>query len=134
MVGCICRRCLISWDEKLMRRGRRILLLCDNCPSHVAVSCLSNIKVVFLPPNTTSILQPCDQGIIQAIKRITGQSYWPNNLHFWKSIHPRQLFPVPPPHRFSQEFLPLRCKESSFRALCSGLANVVVFVSLSLFS
>ena len=39
----------------------------DNCAAHPDVQ-LSNVKLVFLPPNTTSRLQPCDAGIIAAMK------------------------------------------------------------------
>jgi hypothetical protein len=49
---------------------RRILLIIHNCSSHNCVPRhLEHVKVLFLPPNTTSILQPLDQGIIHAVKR-----------------------------------------------------------------
>jgi hypothetical protein len=48
----------------------KILLLLDNTPSHPpALEDLSdNIKIVFLLPNTTSLLQPMDQGVIKTFK------------------------------------------------------------------
>lgn len=48
----------------------KILLIVDNAPSHPAylADISNNIKIVFLPPNTTSLIQPCDQGIISTFK------------------------------------------------------------------
>lgn len=37
----------------------------DNCPAHPAVTNLKCIKLVFLPPNVTSVVQPMDQGVIR---------------------------------------------------------------------
>ena len=60
-----------NWLEKLNNRmkaeSRSILLFIDNCTAHPDVV-QSNVKLVFLPPNTTSKLQPCDAGIIQNMK------------------------------------------------------------------
>ena len=60
-----------QWLKKLNSKMKRedcfILLLVDNCTAHPDVQ-FSNVKSVFLPPNTTSKLQPCDAGIIQATK------------------------------------------------------------------
>ena len=46
------------------------MLLADNCSAHTHVTGLSSIRVEFLPPNTTSVLQPCDMGFIHAVKAI----------------------------------------------------------------
>ena len=46
----------------------KVLLIVDNAPGH---PCLKNpnIKVVFLPLNTTSLIQLLDQGIIATFKK-----------------------------------------------------------------
>ena len=66
------RQIFEEWVRKLERRfqmeGRKIALLIDNCPAHPSVSDLTNVQLVFLPPNTTSVLQPMDQGVIRSLK------------------------------------------------------------------
>lgn len=57
-----------KWDKRLLKENRKILLLVDNCPAHSVVPNLTNIKLVFLPPNVTSVLQPMDQGVIRNFK------------------------------------------------------------------
>jgi hypothetical protein len=57
-----------KWNNELRRKNRKILLLVDNCPAHPHVQDLSNIKLVFLPPNATYVLQPMDMGIIKSFK------------------------------------------------------------------
>ena len=59
---------LKTWNEKLARHCHHILLLVDNAPSHMVDAEYSNIKIVFLPANTTAELQPLDQGIIRVVK------------------------------------------------------------------
>ncbi|KAG6923034.1 JRK-like [Chelydra serpentina] len=50
----------------------KALLLLDNCPAHPPVETLTSkdgkIKVSYLPKNTTSKIQPLDQGIIATFK------------------------------------------------------------------
>lgn len=59
---------LRDWDRDLVKKKKKILLLVDNCPAHPNVTDLKSITLAFLPPNTTSVLQPMDQGIIRSLK------------------------------------------------------------------
>jgi hypothetical protein len=52
-----------KWDAEL--KGRKVLLLVDNCPVHPNLSNLMNIEMIFFPANTTSILLPMDQSVIK---------------------------------------------------------------------
>ena len=49
----------------------KILLLVDNCTGHPDLSHIDpNVKMMFLPPNTTSLIQPMDQGVIATLKAL----------------------------------------------------------------
>ena len=56
----------------LARKGMefKVLLILDNAPGHPPVSQFDEegVEVVFLPPNTTSLIQPMDQGVIRSFK------------------------------------------------------------------
>lgn len=65
MTSTIFNEWLKKWDKRLTRN---ILLLIDNCPAHIIEGTLKRIRIVFLPANTTSLLQPLDQGIIRTHK------------------------------------------------------------------
>jgi len=68
MTGNVFQTWLSNFDRQM--QGRRVLLLVDNARCHVARDVLlHNITVHFLPPNTTSKLQPLDSGTIAAFKR-----------------------------------------------------------------
>ena len=49
-------------------KGRFSAFFIDNCTAHPKVQDLQSIELFFLPPNTTSEIQPCNQGIINALK------------------------------------------------------------------
>ena len=62
----------LQWIKKVNQgmksQKRKILLFLDNATSHSDSLKLSNVTLRFLPPNTTSKLQPLDLGIIRAFK------------------------------------------------------------------
>jgi len=56
----------VSWvrelDQKFRGEERKVCLLIDNCPAHPPrVDGLHAVEIKFLPPNTSSKLQPMDQ-------------------------------------------------------------------------
>jgi hypothetical protein len=67
----------LRWFDNLMA-GRKVILLMDNFSAHESAvtelesmplgTGLVNTEICWLPPNTTSKLQPLDQGIIAAFK------------------------------------------------------------------
>ena len=60
----------LEWfDIHLQKQKKKICLLLDNCSAHkIDNPGLQCIELVFLPPNTTSVIQPLDQGIIKNFK------------------------------------------------------------------
>ncbi|KAF2901534.1 hypothetical protein ILUMI_04655 [Ignelater luminosus] len=58
---------LCDFNDRMKTQKRWIILFLDNAACHPKVELL-NIKTVFLPPNTTAVTQPLDQGIIQNMK------------------------------------------------------------------
>ncbi|CAF1258618.1 unnamed protein product [Rotaria sordida] len=61
-------RCFKNLNVSELPQKRKIILFLDNAPCHPVDIELSNIKLQYFPPNTTSKLQPLDQGIIHAFK------------------------------------------------------------------
>ncbi|KFD60224.1 hypothetical protein M514_27594 [Trichuris suis] len=53
-----------------LQNGCKILLLLDNCPAHPPAEILSknSVYAMCFPPNVTSLIQPCDQGILRSMK------------------------------------------------------------------
>ena len=67
MTGPVFDLWLTDWNNNLIKQNCYVLLLIDNAPGHV-IGEYSNIRIQFLPPNTTAKLQPLDQGIITSTK------------------------------------------------------------------
>lgn len=59
---------LLNLDSIFQKKNRKILLFIDNCPAHSKIPNLKSIKVIFFPPNMTSVVQPMDQGVIKNFK------------------------------------------------------------------
>ena len=70
MTALLFQEWLLNFDSRMRGQQRQVLLLLDNAPTHMIKNLtLSSVKVMFLPPNTTSRIQPMDAGIIAAFKK-----------------------------------------------------------------
>ena len=68
MTSTIFEKWVKKLDLQMRKRERKIALVLDNCTAHPSVSSLTNVKLVFLPPNTTAKTQPMDAGVIRCFK------------------------------------------------------------------
>ena len=55
-------------DSSFRAQSRKVALLIDNCPAHPEIKGLTNINLIFLPPNTTTVIQTMDQGVMRGLK------------------------------------------------------------------
>jgi len=65
---------LKSINYEFYKKNEKIILILDNARCHINLN-LSNVEMLFLPPNSTSIKQPLDLGIIWSFK-----SFYNKNL------------------------------------------------------
>lgn len=75
MTGDLWNEIILNLEEEMASQKRNIILFADNAACHKKVQNLNYINLQFLPANTTSIIQPLDQGIIHAFK-----SYYRQNI------------------------------------------------------
>ena len=69
MTSAIFQDWLINLDKQMKQQGRHILLLLDNAACHSSGDIKTkNVKINFLPPNTTAHIQPLDAGVIHSFK------------------------------------------------------------------
>lgn len=63
---------LKEFNKKMRVEKRNVLLLIDSCASHAITNEdeeeLGNVRVEYLPPNTTSSFQPLDEGVTKIFK------------------------------------------------------------------
>jgi hypothetical protein len=65
MTNSIFLQYLKTLDQHFIQERRKVAIIVDNCASHnIDKSALKNITLYYLPPNTTSVGQPLDAGVV----------------------------------------------------------------------
>ena len=65
-------------DNQFEKENRKVALIIDNCTTHPEIGELKAIDLFCLPPNTTSVLQPMDQGVKSRQDKKDGNKSLPN--------------------------------------------------------
>ena len=68
MTSTLFEKWLRKLDFQMRKSDRKIAMVLDHCTAHPNISGLTNIKLVFLPPNTTAKTEPMDAGVIRCLK------------------------------------------------------------------
>jgi hypothetical protein len=67
MTSHIVEEWLTAFNEKIKQQNCNVLLFLDNATCHPHIE-LSVMRLAWFPPNTTSVSQPMDQGVIKCAK------------------------------------------------------------------
>ena len=59
---------LREMDTKFTKEKKKVALIIDNCTVNPTINNLKSIELIFLTPNTTSKLQPTNQGVVRSLK------------------------------------------------------------------
>ena len=100
MKGDIFEAWILQLNNQFKGQNRKVIIFLDNASSHVVSSTkvgkshgfstleLSNMTLVFLPPNVTSIVQPLDQSIIAFFSKLsTRRNYCNGFYHNMMMLH-----------------------------------------------
>ena len=68
IAGVLFEECIRKLESSFRTQTRKVAILIGNCLAHPKIKNLTNISLIFLPPNTTYTLQPMDQGVIRSLK------------------------------------------------------------------
>ncbi|XP_064077623.1 tigger transposable element-derived protein 1-like [Macrobrachium nipponense] len=98
-------QCLADVDMEF----KVLLIIMDNAGGHPLDLYYKGVKLEFLPPNTTSLLQPMDQGVIRAFKAL----YTGNSLqHLVDAMDTLDAY--------NQAFTTMKKQDSSCQSQCSS--------------